>query len=184
LTRPSATAPGGAAKGSPGLTPPSAKEQPGGADKAPPGLTRPGAQAAGGAAKESPGLTRSESRAPSGAEKAAPSLRAKAPSGTAKGAPSLARPRAQAAGRGRSGQGRLGGGRLGSKSLRALIALRTASYGVRTLGAAEEPERHLVRMIKEIGISRALALLPPHLSLAVRGIREVGRLLAGLGHER
>jgi hypothetical protein len=49
---------------------------------------------------------------------------------------------------------------------------------------ADDPERRLVRLIAEVGVHRALALLPPPLARAVVAIREVARLVAGLAHDR
>jgi hypothetical protein len=55
---------------------------------------------------------------------------------------------------------------------------------VSALVRAEDAERHLVGLIKEVGVGRALALLPPALARAVQSVREVARLLAGLSRDR
>ena len=56
---------------------------------------------------------------------------------------------------------------------------RSASAALSPLYRIEDPERQLVRLVERIGPARALAILPPALAQAVRGLREVARLLDG-----
>jgi hypothetical protein len=62
----------------------------------------------------------------------------------------------------------------------SLAAVRQAA----ALARAEDPERRLVRLISEVGVHRAMALLPAPLARAVGAIREVARLLAGIARDR
>jgi conjugative relaxase-like TrwC/TraI family protein len=69
----------------------------------------------------------------------------------------------------------------------ALDAVRATARDPSAPGAAtgpEDPERRLVRLVKELGVRRALALLPPPLARAIQGIREIARLVAGLELDR
>jgi conjugative relaxase-like TrwC/TraI family protein len=59
----------------------------------------------------------------------------------------------------------------------AFSAARAAVRAASALAGDGDVERQLVALLKEIGVSRALALLPPPLARAVRAIREVARLL-------
>jgi hypothetical protein len=68
------------------------------------------------------------------------------------------------------------GARAGVHGL-VLAAAGAAARQRAAPGAAEDPERRLVRLIKDIGVGRALALLPPQLAGAVRAIRAVARLI-------
>ena len=104
----------------------------------------------------------------------------RAQSGPASAAPARARleapTRAAAASApalGRGGAGAAAGGF-------SLAAVRQAA----ALARAEDPERRLVRLISEVGVHRAMALLPAPLARAVGAIREVARLLAGIARDR
>jgi hypothetical protein len=61
---------------------------------------------------------------------------------------------------------------------------RPATSALSALHFIEDPERQLVRLIKQIGPARALAILPPVLARAVQGLREVARLLEGPSLDR
>jgi conjugative relaxase-like TrwC/TraI family protein len=73
---------------------------------------------------------------------------------------------------------------FGNRPLRVALAAPPAARVVSALVRAEDAERHLVGLIKEVGVGRALALLPPALARAVQSVREVARLLAGLSRDR
>jgi len=62
----------------------------------------------------------------------------------------------------------------------SLAAVRQAA----ALARAGDPEGRLVRLIAEVGVHRAMALLPAPLARAVGAIHEVARLLAGVARGR
>jgi hypothetical protein len=72
------------------------------------------------------------------------------------------------------------GGTVAAAGGFSLAAVRQAA----ALARAEDPERRLVRLISEVGVHRAMALLPAPLARAVGAIREVARLLAGIARDR
>jgi conjugative relaxase-like TrwC/TraI family protein len=92
-------------------------------------------------------------------------------------------PAAPAAGHSPASAPRTAGPRLGAV-LAAAGLVRAATRGAAALSGREDAERHLVRLMKEIGVQRALSLLPPPLARAVQGIREVARLVADLARDR
>ena len=61
---------------------------------------------------------------------------------------------------------------------------RPAAAALSALHYIEDPEPQLVRLIKQIGPARALAILPPALARAVRSLRAVARLLDGPSLDR
>jgi hypothetical protein len=95
---------------------------------------------------------------------------------------------------GAAGAGRAAG--AGGRELGAAAAPRRGSLmaaGAFSLAAArqtaaaaraEDPERRLVRLIAEVGVHRAIAMLPAPLARAVVAIREVARMLTGLARGR
>jgi hypothetical protein len=101
---------------------------------------------------------------------------AASPAAVARARPEAPAPRvggaaAAAVGRGGDGGGRDGGdGAVGGLSLATVR--RTAA-----VARAGDPERRLVRLIAEVGVDRAMALLPAPLARAVGAIHEVARML-------
>jgi hypothetical protein len=63
--------------------------------------------------------------------------------------------------------------------LDALHHPRPTSAALSPLYRLEDPERQLVRLVERLGPARAVAILPPALARAVRGLRAVARLLDG-----
>jgi hypothetical protein len=82
-------------------------------------------------------------------------------------------PRAQPSTPGRGGTGLRAGAGTGVRGL----VVAAARAGAREPAARADLELHLVRLIKDMGVNRALALLPVNLARAVRAIRAVARLL-------
>jgi hypothetical protein len=68
--------------------------------------------------------------------------------------------------------------------LDALLRPRPAAGALSALDRLGDPELLVVRLIREIGPERALAILPPVLARAVRGLRDVARLLSGPSLDR
>jgi conjugative relaxase-like TrwC/TraI family protein len=63
-------------------------------------------------------------------------------------------------------------------------ALRRVTERLAALNRPGNPERELARLLDEIGWRKALSLLPGLALSAGRALRQLGRLLADLGHER
>ncbi len=68
--------------------------------------------------------------------------------------------------------------------LDALLGPRPNPAALSVLDRLGDPERLVVSLVREIGPERALAILPPVLARAVRGLRDVARLLAGPSLDR
>jgi len=63
-------------------------------------------------------------------------------------------------------------------------AAQAGAGALSVLDRLGDPERLVVRLVRQIGPERALAILPPVLARAVRGLRDVARLLAGPSLDR